>query len=75
MFKENHVNDDRLMTLDEVAHYLGVPKGTLYAWRTRSVGPIAIRVGKHLRFRRSSVEDFLRAQTDRREQAEEQPRT
>jgi excisionase family DNA binding protein len=63
------VNDDRLMTIDDVSYYLGVPKGTLYAWRTRQVGPVAIRVGKHLRYRASSVEDFLRAQTDRRDRA------
>jgi excisionase family DNA binding protein len=51
--------NDRLLTTDELADYLGVPKGTLYAWRTRGEGPAAIRVGRHLRWRASHVEEWL----------------
>lgn len=47
------------------AEYLAVPVNTLYAWRYRGVGPPAIRVGKHIRYRRADVEKWLDSQTDR----------
>jgi excisionase family DNA binding protein len=49
----------RLMTVDEVAHFLGVPKKTLYAWRSRKCGPPAHRVGRHLRYQRQYVLAWL----------------
>jgi excisionase family DNA binding protein len=44
-----------LWTIDEVASYLGVPKQTVYCWRTSGYGPVGFRVGKHLRWRASTV--------------------
>jgi excisionase family DNA binding protein len=44
-----------LWTIDQVAHYLGVPKQTIYCWRTTGYGPHGFRVGKHLRWRASTV--------------------
>ena len=44
-----------LWTIDEVASYLGVPKQTVYCWRTSGYGPAGFRVGKHLRWRASTV--------------------
>lgn len=52
---------ERLLDLDEVAAYLGIPKNTLYKWRVQGEGPRAIKVGKHLRFRRRDVEAWLDA--------------
>ena len=49
----------RLMTPKEVAGYLGVPVSTLYQWRTRGRGPVALRVGRHLRWRPQDVESWL----------------
>ena len=40
----------RLLTPEEVSAYLSIPVNTLYAWRYRSVGPPAIRIGRHLRY-------------------------
>ncbi|MDP9459584.1 MAG: helix-turn-helix domain-containing protein [Actinomycetota bacterium] len=48
----------------EVATYLGVPVQTLYVWRTKGVGPRAVRVGKHLRYRWSDVDAWLEQQAD-----------
>ncbi len=48
------------LTAEEVAEYLRVPLGTLYVWRTRKRGPAALRIGKHLRYRRVDVERWLR---------------
>lgn len=54
-----------LGTADEVAAYVGVPKQTLYVWRTQSKGPRGIRVGKHLRYRWDDVEAWLDEQANR----------
>jgi predicted DNA-binding transcriptional regulator AlpA len=53
-----------LGTTPEVAAHLQVPVKTLYAWKGRQVGPPAVRVGKHLRYRWSDVEAWLDQQTD-----------
>jgi excisionase family DNA binding protein len=54
-----------LASTPEVAAYLGVPVQTLYVWRTKSAGPRAVRVGKHLRYRWADVEAWIDQQTDR----------
>lgn len=50
---------DRLWTVDDVSHYLGVPVGTLYQWRSRHLGPQGLRVGRHLRYRPAEVARWL----------------
>lgn len=50
---------DRLLTADELAFYLDVPVTTLYAWRYRGEGPVGFRVGNHLRYRWSDIEDWI----------------
>lgn len=49
----------RLLRTPEVSEWLGIPVSTLYQWRYRGVGPRAIRVGRHLRYRPSDVEAWL----------------
>lgn len=53
---------ERLLTVEEVAEWLGVPVGTIYAWRYRSTGPASYKVGRHVRFRREDVERWLEDQ-------------
>jgi excisionase family DNA binding protein len=57
---------DRLMTLSDLSDMLGVPVATLYGWRHRGEGPQGYRIGRHVRYRRSAVEEWLRAQADAR---------
>jgi len=57
---------DPLLTIEQVADWLGVPKGTLYQWRSRKQGPRAIKVGGGLRYRRTEVEAYLDQHTDSR---------
>lgn len=57
---------EKLMTLVEVAELLGVPVGTLYGWRHRGEGPPGYRIGRHVRYRRSSVEAWIEDQADTR---------
>ena len=60
---------DPLLTIDQVAQWLGKPKGTLYQWRCRKMGPRGIKVGNDVRYRRSEVEAFLDAHTEPRSTA------
>lgn len=46
---------DRLWTVDDVEAFLGVPKKTIYAWRTVGKGPKGFRVGKYLRWHPRTV--------------------
>ncbi|TCC52169.1 DNA-binding protein [Kribbella pittospori] len=55
---------DPLWTIDQVATYLGVPKRTLYRWRTLGYGPPGRRVGRHLRYRASDVIDWFASLDD-----------
>jgi len=41
---------DHLWSVADVAGFLGVPKKTIYSWRTSGKGPKGFRVGKHLRW-------------------------
>ncbi len=56
------VQGERLLSVEEVAEWLGVPVGTIYAWRYRSTGPASYKVGRHVRFRRDDVESWLEEQ-------------
>jgi excisionase family DNA binding protein len=50
---------DRLLTVEDLADYLGVPVATIYAWRYRHQGPPGFRVGRHLRFRWNDVQSWI----------------
>ncbi len=54
---------DRLMTSDELSEYLRVPITTLHQWRWKGVGPRAVKVGRHLRYRESDLNAWLEAQS------------
>lgn len=58
---------ERLLSLHELSDLLGVPVATLYGWRHRGEGPIGYRVGRHVRYRRSAVEEWLETHADRRD--------
>jgi excisionase family DNA binding protein len=58
------VIEDQLLTPDDLAKYLGVPVRTIYSWRATGEGPRRIRVGKHLRFRLSDVEEYLETRSE-----------
>lgn len=53
---------DRLVDVRELANYLGVPVATLYQWRHRREGPPGFRVGKHLRYRWTDIEEWIEQQ-------------
>lgn len=44
---------------EALARRLGVPLATIYAWNYKGTGPKYIKIGKHVRYRRSDVEAWL----------------
>ena len=54
---------DRLVLPAELAEEIVVPERTLAQWRYLGKGPAFIKVGKHVRYRRSDVEAWLDSQT------------
>ena len=53
---------ESLLTPDQVSEMLGVPVATIYRWRLTGYGPKAIKIGKHLRWRRATLDAWLAAQ-------------
>lgn len=57
---------ERLMSVVELSEMLGIPVETLYGWRHRGEGPAGYRVGRHIRYRRTTVEAWLEDRLDHR---------
>ena len=55
----NSADDDRLMAPLDVSEHLGVPTATLANWRSASKGPPFLRVGRHVRYRRTDLEQWI----------------
>lgn len=51
--------DDPWVTVEELAAELRVPRGSVDSWRSRGVGPKSIKLGQHVRFRRSWINAWL----------------
>ncbi|MFD2794376.1 helix-turn-helix transcriptional regulator [Promicromonospora vindobonensis] len=52
---------DRLWSVQDVSAFLGVPVGTLYAWRSEGKGPDSRRIGKYVRYRPEDVRSWFAA--------------
>ena len=52
--------DDRWLSVDEMADYLGVSKDTVYAWVTCKTMP-GYRVGRFWKFKKVDVDAWVRA--------------
>jgi excisionase family DNA binding protein len=50
---------EHLLTVHEVANWLGVRTGTLYQWRHTHRGPRSLTLHGGLRYRRGDVEEWL----------------
>jgi excisionase family DNA binding protein len=52
---------DGILTIDQAAAYLAIPKATLYTWRTRrpGFGPRAVKFGGCLRYRRANLDAWV----------------
>lgn len=53
------VSGERLWSVQELGTYLGVEVRTLYHWRQTGAGPVAIKVGRALRYDPALVRQWL----------------
>ena len=55
-----------LLTIEDVSRYVGLPVSTLYSQRHARIGlgALAIRIGKHLRWRPEDIDAWLDEQAD-----------
>jgi excisionase family DNA binding protein len=51
------------LTPEELAEELNVPMKTLYVWNHKRKGPAFTRVGKHVRYSRTAVDEWLTVHT------------
>lgn len=51
--------EDRWLSVDEIAHYLGVKRDTVYKWIDRKQMP-AHKVGRLWKFRKEEVDQWVR---------------
>ena len=55
---------DRLLSVQDLAEYLGVPATTLYQWRYRREGLLGFRVGRHIRYQLTDVTEWIERQIE-----------
>ena len=55
---------DRLISNEELAKLCGVSLATVRKWRHERTGPPGIRLGKHVRYRASAVEQWIEEHED-----------
>lgn len=53
------VSGERLWSVQELGTYLGVEVRTLYHWRQAGTGPVALKVGRALRYDPALVREWL----------------
>ena len=58
------ITANSLLTIAELASLLKVPKSTSAGWRHQRRTPLAIKVGRHVRFRLSDVQEWLKGNED-----------
>ena len=63
----SNVNTD-ILTVDELHEYLKVPKPTLYALAQHGRIPAA-KIGKHWRFRKAQIDEWMIAQQEAAQRA------
>lgn len=61
---QDRTRPEPLMSPDEVATYLSMPRATLQLWRVKGTGPRGYRVGRHVRYRLADVELWLEERAD-----------
>lgn len=52
------------LTIGDLSKELGIPKQTIYRWRTEGKGPRAHKLGSHVRFAREDVDAWLADSAD-----------
>jgi excisionase family DNA binding protein len=56
----NSVSEDRWLSLEEIATYLGIKRDTVYKWINRKNMP-AHKVGSLWKFKRDEIDEWVRS--------------
>lgn len=56
--------ETELLTVNDLARVLCVPKATIYRWRYMGAGPRGYSIGRYVRFRWADVEAWLKERAD-----------
>lgn len=56
---------DEILSLQEACQLLRVPEGTLRYWRHLGCGPRSFKIGRHVRYWRADLLQWLTEQTNR----------
>lgn len=59
------MQDDRWLSVDEIAAYLGIKRDTVYKWINRKQMP-AHKVGRLWKFRKDEVDSWIRTNNESR---------
>lgn len=59
---QEHQQEDRLWSIQDVGLYLGIPVATLYQWHHRGEGPPVLKLGRHLRYLPDAVRAWVGSQ-------------
>ena len=66
----DRTSGEQLLTADDVAVWLAVPRSSVYEYARREHDPLpAVRIGRHLRFQRDDVADWISDQREVRRPA------
>ena len=57
----NNTDPDTLLTEAQIADHLSISMRTLQAWRVRGGGPVFIRAGRSIRYRRRDLLNWIEA--------------
>ncbi|WP_242504081.1 helix-turn-helix transcriptional regulator [Promicromonospora panici] len=53
-----------LLSIEQLAEYLGVPVTTIYDWRVDGKGPRGVRVSRYVKFAASDVREWVAQQRE-----------
>ena len=62
--KESEMTKRELLNVDEAAAYLGVSKWTIYSWYRAGEGPDRFRLGRCIRYSRSTLDAWMDANVE-----------
>jgi len=58
------MRENAIISAQELSEFIGVPYKTLLDWRVKGYGPPAVKLGKHLRYLKADVDQWLAEQRE-----------
>ena len=57
--------DDRYLSVDEIAEYLGIKRDTIYKWIDKKENFPAIKVGSLWKFKKEEVDNWVKKEDEK----------